>query len=219
MNVFDIVGPVMVGPSSSHTAGAVRIGRMARRLLGEEPAEVYIQFHGSFARTYRGHGTDRAVIAGLLGFEPDDTRIRESLLLAEQRGWKVTVETAALRDAHPNTAVIRLLGRSGRAVTVTGSSMGGGNILIRQIDDLKVEISGEYHTLVVPHRDTPGVVAAVTGVLAAKRVNIARMNVYRRCRGCEALMVIELDQDAGRAAVDEIGRLAGVLAVTALEPI
>lgn len=139
--VFDIVGPVMIGPSSSHTAGAVRLGLMARKILGEPAVRAEINLHGSFAQTYRGHGTDKALIAGILGFAPDDERIREALRLAEEQGLSYRFQKVSLEQAHPNTAVIHLTGASGRTARVRGSSVGGGNIRITNIDGYEVELT------------------------------------------------------------------------------
>ena len=219
MDVFDIIGPVMVGPSSSHTAGAVRIGRMVRGILGEQPAEARITLHGSFARTYKGHGTDKALLGGLLGMLPDDERIRDSMELAHAVGMKYQVGTAVLKDAHPNTACITATGPSGKSVTVQGASVGGGNILITSIDGMDVGFTGEYYTLLISHKDTPGVVAAVTHLLALNEVNIANMKVYRSSRGGDAIMVIETDQEI-RADVElQIECLHGIQRATLIEPI
>lgn len=149
MNVFDIIGPVMVGPSSSHTAGAARIGKVARTILGEELKEAIIEMHGSFAKTYKGHGTDKALLAGLMGFEVDDDRIRNSLEIANQKGIKFIFNTAVMGNVHPNTARLNLTGESGRKVCVQGASIGGGNIVITEIDGIEVELTGNLHTLIV----------------------------------------------------------------------
>jgi L-serine dehydratase len=219
MNVFDIIGPVMVGPSSSHTAGAVRIGRIARRLLREQPKEAVIILHGSFARTYKGHGTDRAVIAGLLGMLPDDERIRDSLRLADESGMKYSFEVAVLKDAHPNTVLINAVGQNGETVSVQGSSVGGGNIVISRINGMAVEFTGEYNTLLISHMDTPGVVATVTNLLAGNDINIANMKVFRSYRGGEAIMIIETDQEVKREFVTLIECLRGIKKATLIEPI
>ena len=194
MNVFDIIGPIMVGPSSSHTAGAVRIGRIARALLNEEPCKVQITFHGSFARTYKGHGTDKAILGGLLGMRPDDRRIKDSLELAKQMGMSYCFKTADLGDVHPNTVLISTMGSSREKLEVLGSSVGGGNVLIRRVNGLEVDFTGANNTLLVFHRDTPGAVAAVTQLLAREGINIAQMKVFRFYRGGNAVMVIETDQ-------------------------
>lgn len=192
--VFDIIGPVMIGPSSSHTAGAARLGKMARTILGEEPSSAFIELHGSFAQTYRGHGTDKALVAGLLGFNTDDVGIKDALSTAPQRGLNVTFKSVDLGDsAHPNTAVFHLSGVSGRKVKVVGASTGGGNIKITEIDGYAVELTGEYHTLISIHKDKPGVIALITHMLAQEGVNIAFMRVSRREKGLQALAIIEAD--------------------------
>ena len=152
MNVFDIVGPVMIGPSSSHTAGAARIGLIARALLGAPAVTADIRLHGSFAKTYRGHGTDKALVAGILGMKPDDARLRDSLTLAQKAGLAITIMPAALENAHPNTALITLTDAQGHTVSVQGASVGGGNILVTRVNGMAVEITGQYTTLDVPGR-------------------------------------------------------------------
>lgn len=219
VNAFDIIGPIMVGPSSSHTAGAVRIGQMARNLLGEEVKEVLLQFHGSFASTYKGHGTDRAVVGGLIGYAPDDARIKNSLVAAVKIGLSVKIETVNLREAHPNTVVITMWGYSGQILSITGSSIGGGNIVIKQINNLEVEIYGEYHTLVIVHQDISGMVANVTGLLAQNDINIARMYLSRSRRGGEALMVIEVDQKPAQSVIKCIAERERIISVRYLKPV
>lgn len=202
--VFDIIGPVMIGPSSSHTAGAAKLGRMARTILGEAPVKALVKLHGSFAKTYQGHGTDKAIAAGLLGFAADDRRLKEALAIAPATGLKINFTTVNLGDTHPNTAVFFLTGASGRTVKVVGSSIGGGNIIIREIDGYQVEMTGQYNTLISIHRDKPGIVAMVTQILAQEQINIAFMQVSRRQRGAQALMVIEIDQPAPPSMLTEI---------------
>ncbi len=194
MNIFDIIGPIMIGPSSSHTDGAVKIGRIARELLGEEPKKVLVQFHGSFAETYRGHGTDKAIIAGLMGMMPDDLRIRDSLSLADHMKWSYSFETVNLKNVHPNTVLIEATGATGKSVKVTGSSIGGGNIVMKRLNGLEVEFTGDYNTLVVFHKDTQGTIAMVTSLIGQEGINIAQMKMYRMHRGGGAIMVIETDQ-------------------------
>lgn len=183
MRLFDVLGPVMTGPSSSHTAGAVRIGSTARRLLGEQPAEAEILLYGSFAATGRGHGTDRALVAGLLGMQPDDDRIPHSFSIAKEAGLHFKIGTTNLRGAHPNTAVLRLTGASGRKLEVVGASIGGGRINICQIDGITTNFGGDHNTLIVHNQDTPGHVAAVTTCLSQHGVNIATMQLYRSTAG------------------------------------
>ncbi len=219
MDVFDIIGPIMVGPSSSHTAGAARIGKIARNLLGEEPVEAIIELHGSFAQTYKGHGTDRAIIGGLLGFEPDDLRIRDSLDIASQKGLGYSIRKVSLKDAHPNTARISIRDDSGKVVVVTASSVGGGNVVVKDINGLEVDFTGRSHTIVIPHRDAPGVVAAVTGLLSSNQINIGEMKVYRKRRGGDAIMVIEVDQEIDQNTADKLSELSFINQVTILKPL
>ncbi|WP_033169026.1 L-serine ammonia-lyase, iron-sulfur-dependent subunit beta [Selenomonas sp. ND2010] len=201
--VFDIVGPVMIGPSSSHTAGAVRLGLMARKILGETVVKAEINLHGSFAQTYRGHGTDKALIAGILGFSPEDERIRDALTLAQEQGIDYSFQTVNLDDAHPNTAVIYLVGVTGRVARVRGASVGGGNILITNIDGYSVELTGQYPALITIHRDRPGVITQVTQILSRYEVNIAFMRVSRQNRGETAMMIMELDDQPADDVVEE----------------
>lgn len=219
MNSFDIIGPVMVGPSSSHTAGAVRIGLVARALAEGQPVRAAIGLYGSFARTWKGHGTDKAIVAGLLGFHPDDERIRVSLQLAREAGLTVTFRQIDLPGAHPNTAVIELEGEGGQTTTVRGASTGGGRIVIESVNNLDVSFGGDYPTLVISHHDTPGIVAAVTRQLSDRQINIANMKVFRSYRGGSAVMVIETDQPIEKAlssvicAMPEIHSAALILPV------
>lgn len=214
MNVFEIVGPVMVGPSSSHTAGAVRIGYVSRKLLGEAPAEVSILLYGSFLATGRGHGTDRALVAGLLGMQPDDARIPESMEQAEKEHLKIIFGKAALKEAHPNSVVLRMTGRSGRKLEVQAASLGGGRIKICSIDGLEANFCAEYPTLIVHNMDQPGHVAEVTSMLSHKSVNIASMQLYRNSRGGNAVMILECDEEVPDEAIKWLEHLEGVLKVT-----
>ena len=214
MDIFDILGPVMVGPSSSHTAGAARIGAMARTLLGEEVADAKLHLYGSFAETGKGHGTDRALVAGLLGMKPDDLRIPNAFEEAEKAGLRYTIDETDLRDAHPNTAVLELTGKGGHALTVQASSLGGGRIMVNKLDGIEVNFTGESNTLVVRNQDEFGSVAAVTSILNQLRVNVANMSVHRHKRGGDALMVIETDQHIKPKQVEFISELPGILGVT-----
>jgi L-serine dehydratase len=204
-SVFEIIGPVMLGPSSSHTAGAVYIGRMGRALLGELPVQALIQLHGSFALTGKGHGTDKAIVAGLLGFNPDDERIPRALELAKEAGMLVKFRKVDLgEDYHPNTARLLLEDSKGTRLEITASSVGGGNISVDQLNGLPVRLSGEAHTLVTIHKDQPGVVAKTTALLAKHGVNISTMNVSREQRGGFAAMAIEMDQPLPPEALREL---------------
>jgi L-serine dehydratase len=203
-SVFDIVGPVMIGPSSSHTAGAVRLGNLARAVFGEQPSSARILLHGSFASTGQGHGTDLAVVAGLLGFPPDDPRIKDALSFAEGAGMAVEFGLAELGDVHPNTAVFELTAADGREGRIVGSSLGGGDVVVTEIDGFDVEATGELPTLVVEHEDKPGEIAAVSSILAESGVNIAAMRVSREVRGGTALMLIETDAVVDAATVERV---------------
>ncbi|MCD8149599.1 MAG: L-serine ammonia-lyase, iron-sulfur-dependent subunit beta [Clostridiales bacterium] len=214
MNLSDIIGPVMVGPSSSHTAGAVKIGRASRKLLAEEVLNAEILFHGSFLATGKGHGTDKALIAGLLGMEVDDSEIPNSFVLAKEKGLSFTFAGVDLGDIHPNSVKMNLTGVSGRSLEIVASSTGGGQILICELDGLTVNFSGEYPTLIVHNLDQPGHVTEVTSMLAHKSVNIATIQLYRESRGGNAVMVLECDQEIPRASVKWLEHLEGVLKVT-----
>jgi len=218
MNLFDILGPVMVGPSSSHTAGAVRIGKMARSLLGQQPVKAQLLLHGSFASTGEGHGTHQALIAGLLGLTPDDPRVPESFRLAREQGLDFTFVTCTLRDAHPNSVLLRLEGAAGRIMEVGAASLGGGRIRVFQVDGLHTSFSGELPTLVVHNTDQPGCVSQVTGILARRGLNVATLQLNRGGRGGSAVMVIECDQPIFEQAAEEIRALPGILRVTRYTP-
>lgn len=214
MNLFDILGPVMVGPSSSHTAGAVRIGFVSRKLLQEKPVKAEIQLHGSFATTGLGHGTDRALVAGLLGMKPDDIRIPQSFTLAEKEGLVFSFRTVNLKDVHPNTAVLKLTGINGRELEVQAASIGGGRIMIQKLDGIQVNFSAEKPTLIVHNLDQPGHVAEVTSMLSHKSVNVATMQLYRDKRGGYAVMVLELDQEVPSESIHWLEHLEGIIKVT-----
>ena len=210
MDLFDLIGPVMIGPSSSHTAGAARIGLTARMLLGEEVRRAEIAFHGSFAATWHGHGTDRAIVGGLMGMQVDDPRIRDSLALARQAGMELIFSTINIRGAHPNTVRLTISGAGGRQLMLEAASVGGGLIEIRRLDGMHVDFTGKENTLIIHHTDAPGMIAAVTSCLAARRVNIATMQVYRRKAGADAMMVLELDSAPDTGLMADIRGLAEV---------
>lgn len=217
VSLLDIIGPVMVGPSSSHTAGACRLGLIARALSGGQPAEALVELHGSFARTGVGHGTDRAIAGGLLGFPPDDERLRESLDLAAAAGVSVTFRNVKLRGArHPNTARITVT-RAGHSASLTGSSIGAGRILVTEIDGFPVEITGAYPTLVLVAADAPGAVAAVAAVLSSAGVNVATLRLSRRRKGGEAIHVYELDSAPPPDTLDNLRGLQPVRSLRLVE--
>ena len=217
MTVFDIIGPVMVGPSSSHTAGAARIGHMARVLLGEEPEEAVITLYGSFAKTYRGHGTDRAIIGGLLGMPADDPRLRNSMQIAAEQGLAFRFVISEEKAGHPNAALLDLKGRNGSRISILGFSVGGGNIEIRRLNGMDVEFTGQYNTLIVLHRDIPGAIAAVTNIFGNRGINIAFMKVYRSQLRGESVMIIETEDKIDSQTVSLAGKAPGVLDVKLVE--
>ena len=214
MDIFDILGPIMVGPSSSHTAGAARIGQMARALLGSQPVKARIHLHGSFAETGAGHGTDRALVGGLLGMKPDDLRIPFAFDEAEKAGLDYEIDTVELRDAHPNTALLEVWDGSGKQLQMQAASLGGGRIVVTQLDGIAVNFTGSYNTLLIRNQDEYGAVAAVTGQLSRMRINVANMSLCRHKRGGDALMVIETDQHLRPLQVDTLRRISGILSVT-----
>jgi len=220
MNLFDVLGPVMIGPSSSHTAGAVRLGRLARLILGEAAAQAIIGLHGSFAQTHKGHGTDVALVAGLLDWNPDDARIPDSFRHAAEAGLDVSFQLIDLGEqAHPNTARLKLTSLSGQTSCVTGCSIGGGRVHITEIDGFALEMSGELPTLLVVHPDRPGAISQVTTVLFEHNVNIAAMRVSRQQKGSTALMVLETDQPINNTVLHALGGLSLVDAVRRIDPL
>jgi len=214
MNLFDILGPVMVGPSSSHTAGAVRIGRIGRRLLGEgTPVRARIELSGSFAATGQGHGTDRALIAGLLGMQPDDERIAVSYDIAKDKGMAFVFTRINLPGEHPNTARLTLDGKRGGHLVVTASSLGGGRIEVVEMNGLRAKFSGDLPTLIVQNEDKPGHVGEVATMLYRRGINLATMRLYRDFPGGSAVMIIETDKSVPKDGLDELRSKEGILAV------
>ncbi|MEO5567278.1 MAG: L-serine ammonia-lyase, iron-sulfur-dependent subunit beta [Gemmatimonadaceae bacterium] len=221
VSLLDIIGPVMVGPSSSHTAGACRIGLLARCLVGGTPQRASIELHGSFARTGEGHGTDKAIVAGLMGFKPDDERIRDALGIAEGEGLDFKFEKTRLGDdgvTHPNTARITLW-HGDRESQLIGSSLGAGRILITEIDGFPVDVTGNYHTFVLIAEDIRGSIAAIATILAERGVNIAHLKLTRKQRGGDAFMVIDLDDPPPQGALDEVRALSWVRWSVALDKV
>src|ERR1041385_8147360 len=217
VSLLDIIGPVMVGPSSSHTAGACRIGLFARGMLGTTPDKALVELHGSFARTGIWHGTDRAIAGGLLGYHPDDERLRGAVDDARQQGMALTFENTKLRgEHHPNTTRITLE-KGGTKVTVIGSSLGAGRIMITELDSYPVEVSGSFPVLVIVAQDKPGIIAAISGALAADTVNISTMRVSRRQKGGDAIHIYELDAPASAPAIEHVRALPAVKLVRAVD--
>jgi L-serine dehydratase len=210
VSLLDIIGPVMVGPSSSHTAGACRLGLLARGLIGGTPERARIELHGSFARTGEGHGTDKAIAGGLMGFRPDDERLRDALEIVEREGLDYTFEKTTLSDdAHPNS--VRLtIERGDRHATMIGASLGAGRVRVSEINGYAVEVSGNLHTIVLIAEDVKGSVAAIATILAEHGLNIATLRLSRKERGGDAFMAIEIDEQPGEGVRDEIRTLPWV---------
>jgi L-serine dehydratase len=212
VSLLDIIGPVMVGPSSSHTAGACRLGLLARGLVGGTPQSAVIELHGSFARTGEGHGTDKAIVGGLMGFRPDDERLRTALDIMEREGLDYRFDKTTLGDdgdTHPNTVRITIT-RNERHAVMQGSSLGAGRVLVTEIDGYPVEVTGNLHTIVLVAEDIKGSIAAIATVLADAGLNIATLRLTRKQRGGDAFMVIEIDEQPGEQVRDAIRALPWV---------
>ena len=220
ISVFDIIGPIMVGPSSSHTAGALRIAAIARGLMPQGIKRVKFILYGSFAATYRGHGTDRALLGGILGLTTDDMRIRESFSLADDAGLGYAFTTGvAAADEHPNTVDIIMTDGDGSETTVRGSSVGGGEVEITRINGTKVSFSGNYNALVLYQTDRPGVIAAIADVLGKHGVNVAFMQVYREGIGQEAVSLLEIDGKVNQEIVDMLKKLPNINGCSYIEKV
>ena len=214
MNIFDIIGPVMVGPSSSHTAGAVRIGFVSRKLMGEPVQSVKLLLYGSFLATGKGHGTDRALIGGLLGMLPDDERVPFAFEEADRAGMAFEFGEANLKEAHPNSVVLQMVGKSGREMEVIAASLGGGRMKICQLDGMEANYCAEYPTLIVQNLDQPGCVAKVTTMLSDIGINIATLQLYRDSRGGDAVMVVECDREVPADSIQWLEEQSGIERVT-----
>jgi L-serine dehydratase len=218
-SVFDVIGPVMVGPSSSHTAGAVRIGLVTHQILGRTPISATILLHGSFAETFQGHGTDKAIVAGLLGLNTDDDRIVDAFELATQRGMRFKIDCVELGDEyHVNTAKLQVIGEE-HAIEVVGSSIGGGNVIIVEINGFKTELTGDYNTILVFHKDQQGVAAQVLTQLSQFGVNVAFMQISRKAKGQEAFMAIEVDSSVPPTLLQDIATIPAISSVRLMSAI
>lgn len=202
-SVFDIIGPVMIGPSSSHTAGAARIGKAARNLFGEEPKWAKIHLYESFAKTYKGHGTDFALVGGLLGFETDDQRMSKALTIAKERNMEIEFVEENVASAHPNTARL-IVGNDKEEMELVGISIGGGKVEITELNGFELRLSGNHPAILIMHNDRFGAIASVTRILAKYEINIGHMEVNRKDVGKEALMVIEVDQNIDDSVLKEL---------------
>ncbi|WP_249630444.1 L-serine ammonia-lyase, iron-sulfur-dependent subunit beta [Streptococcus uberis] len=206
-SVFDIIGPVMIGPSSSHTAGAVRIGKVVHSIFGQIPDEVTFHLYNSFAKTYQGHGTDKALVAGIMGFDTDNPDIKNSLEIAHQKGIKIYWDILKDSNApHPNTVKITVK-KGDKSMSITGISIGGGNIQVTELNGFSVSLSMNTPTLIIVHQDIPRMIAKVTDILSANDINIAQMNVTRESAGEKAIMIIEVDSRNCQDAVNQIERI------------
>ena len=212
ISVFDIIGPNMIGPSSSHTAGALRIARLAKKMVKNPISEVEFILYGSFANTYKGHGTDRALVAGMLGFDTEDYRIKESFHYAKEQGLSYAFKTDTVRsDVHPNTVDIIIRDIKNEVTRVTGVSIGGGRAVLKNINGVDIDLSGEYYTVVTKHLDLPGVVASITNILSSFGINIAFMKLYRETKGTIAYSIIEADQPIVPEVIGEMESLKSII--------
>lgn len=210
ISLFEVMGPVMVGPSSSHTAGAARLGRIARQIGGPDFIRVEFFLHGSLAQTGYGHGTDKALLGGVMGMMVDDARLPDALGLAREQQLDFEFYKTDLGDVHPNSVMIKLHYEEGIYREITGASTGGGRILVTCIDQRHVEFTAQYPTLITFQQDRPGVVAGVTTVLAGRDINIAFLKLFRQNRGAEASMVIEMDQMLDNRLLEELQSVRGI---------
>jgi L-serine dehydratase len=218
-SVFDIIGPIMIGPSSSHTAGAARLGKMAAIMAGGNITKVQFMLHGSFAKTYKGHGTDKALAAGIMLMDPWDDRIREALKIIKERNIEISFGEVNLPLAHPNTVQFIITRDDGKITEVIGASIGGGSILINYIDGDRVDFTGEYPTIIIKHKDVPGVVSKVTKILYEADVNIAYMRVFRSNKGQRATMIFECDHEIDGDIELKIKDIENISGIRVINPI
>lgn len=217
--VFDILGPIMIGPSSSHTAGAARLAKVASIIAGEEITKVEFLLHGSFAQTYRGHGTDKALVAGILNMDPWDENLKESFDIAKSKGIEFKFTETDLGDVHPNTVKFIMTKKDGSITEVTGSSIGGGNILIFNIDGQSVEFTGKHPTILTQHKDLPGIISKISSILYEYNINIAGMQVYRSGKGKTATMALETDSLISEDLMNEIRQIREIENIKFINPI
>jgi L-serine dehydratase, iron-sulfur-dependent, beta subunit len=217
--VFDILGPIMVGPSSSHTAGAARLGKIAKIISEEKICEVKFLLHGSFSKTYKGHGTDRALVAGILGMDPWDERLRDAIEIARDSGITIEFIEADLGEVHPNTVKFIITSCSGKVTEVLGSSIGGGSVVVNEIDGETIEFTGEYPTVIIKHMDVPGVVSQVSSIMYEEKVNIAFMKLFRNAKGETATMILETDSTISEYLEDKIRNIQDVYGVKVINSI
>ncbi len=215
--VFDILGPVMVGPSSSHTAGAARLGKVAQEIVDSGFDKVVFYLHGSFGKTFQGHGTDKALVAGILGMDPSDEKLKDSFEIAESKDIKFEFIEKDLGYYHPNTVKIVFKYKDSEDAYIIGSSIGGGSILITDINGNKVEFSGDYPTLVIKYADQKGVISNISSILSSNEINIATMKVTREDN--IATMVVETDTNLNDSIIEKINKLNQILYIKGINPI
>lgn len=218
-SIFDVLGPIMIGPSSSHTAGAARLAKIASYIAGENIISVKFFLHGSFKHTYKGHGTDRALLAGIMGLEPYDEQLRNSFILAEKRNLKYDFIPTDLGVVHPNTVKFEIENASGNKTIVIGSSIGGGAVIVTNINGYDVSVTGDYYTIIVNYTDVKGIISNVSGILSQDGINIATMNVSRKSRGKEATMIIEVDGNVCNDTIDKIKEIELITSVIEVKPV
>ena len=218
-SVFDILGPIMIGPSSSHTAGAARLAKVAALIAGKDIESVQCVLHGSFAKTYKGHGSDKALVAGILGMDPWDDNLKDSIAIAEKLGLVFDFVEGDLGDVHPNTIKFIITKQNKKIVEIVGSSIGGGNIIIFEVDGESVEFTGKYPTIIINHRDIPGMISKVSTILYDENINIALMKVYRNSKGLKAAMVFETDSIVPEEVINKIKILGDIYDIREIAPV
>lgn len=219
LSAFDVIGPIMIGPSSSHTAGAVRIGNLAKEIVDNKIKDVKIYFHGSFKETYKGHGTDKAVIGGLIGLRTDDRKIKKSFELAAEKDFTFEFLAADLDNVHPNTMKLEITDKNGDVTTIVGSSIGGGKIIITNLNGSEIKLKGDYYTLITFHNDEPGLIAKISDILQRYNLNIAEMEVLRKEKGRQATAIINLDQKVEEEILDLLKNIPGIRSLKLVKPI
>lgn len=218
ISLFDVIGPNMIGPSSSHTAGALRISLIAYKMMRGDIVQADFTLFGSFAKTYKGHGTDRALLAGVMGFDTEDERIKDSFKIADEAGLKYSFATNETeKDVHPNTVEIVLTSSNGETKLVRGESIGGGNVQITKIDDAALLFTGQYKTLLVRHVDRPGMIAYMSNILTEYNINIANMRSYREEKRVRAMAIFETDEHIDAEVIDVIKQHGDVISAQIIE--
>ena len=217
--LFGVLGPSMIGPSSSHTAGAARIGLMCRSVAQEDISEVTFFLHGSFANTYKGHGTDRALVGGLLGMQTDDERIIHSLDIAKKDGIKVSFVKTDLGNVHPNTVEAVMTNKNGETSSVVASSVGGGEINLVSVNGFHADLSGNYNAIIVRHKDKVGMISRITAIFEKNDINIVSLSNNREEKGQTAITIIEMDGETNKKMLSDIANIEDVYSVSNINKI